>query len=669
MDCFRSLLFGVLPVFTIFLAPLHAQESRLDSLERLIKAHSAKDTQRADLLNQLAYQLQFSDPKRGLEVTEEVIGFSGKLEDKSHLYWAYLTKSNNLLQLSRYTEALENARIALEGFRALDAKPEMAAAYSAIGIVYNHINNYPKALENLQQSARIQHEIQDPQESTTHLNIARIYGETKQYDKAQEYLDKANKQAIATGNRMLQSYCVFNMAALMGDTKRPSDGLVLFDSALTIAKSLDDRTMVGRIYGNIGITFSDLQQYDSAAHYFRLAIDYNAQIGNLRSQALALMGLSKTYSNTNQPTAAYRYALAALDQGKSLGMIDLQQTAAESLSEYHEKYGKIDSSLYYYKQQTLLKDSINNENKQAELTRLEMQYDFDLKEQAYLQQQALSALRIRQLWGGGLLVFIGFVALGGIYFYRSKLRTTRLRNELREKELIQQAETLAIRQRLSESELKALRSQMNPHFIYNVLNSIEFYILENEAIAASKLVQRFSKLSRLVLENSTRPLVAADREWEVVVLYLELEAERFDHAFDYVLEGDLEVALSTILLPPMLIQPLVENAIHHGIRPLSQYRGVIRVGIEQQASTLVVTVTDNGVGLSQSGQRKPKPQFKEQSLGIESIRERLSLLAASYPDVQSPSFTLREFSAADGPRTEARLVLPYLTMGDIEVLA
>jgi len=647
-------------IFPFLPSAANAQAAAQDSLQRLLENHPGQDDRRADLLNQLSYQLQFSDPEQGLRLAQEVIDFADRLKDNQLLYRAYGEKANNLLQLARYYDALKSAQKALEGFETTGSKIDIAFCHSTIGIIYNHLNNYPKALESLQQSAKLLREEGHSQESTMYLNMARIYGERKQYDKAQEYLTQANAKAVEHGNQLLQTYCAFNMATLKLETGAPTEGRKLLDSALVLAISVNDRMMVGRIYGSIGNCFNDLKQHDSAEHYLQLAIDFNERIGNERSRALALMALSDTYRETGETALAFRYAAAAYAVGKSLGMVDLQQSAAKSLSEHHEKNRRMDSALFYFKQQTALLDSIDNENNKAELTRLELQYDFDLKEQEYLQQQAISKLRFRQLWLSGLLVIVGLLAAAGVLFYRNRLRTAKLTNEMREKELTRQAEALLYQQQLSESELKVIRSQMNPHFIFNVLNSIESYILENDARTASKLVQRFAKLSRLVLENSTQTLVAADREWSALELYLELESERFDHDFDYCLDAAPDLALSEILVPPMLIQPLVENAIHHGLRSVAGHRGEVRVVLAKQKNQLVITVTDNGIGLAAAKSVRIAPSYKEKSLGIESIKERLALLAASYPNASSAEFAIHEIKDGDSTCTQARLILPYL---------
>ena len=179
--------------------------------------------------------------------------------------------------------------------------------------------------------------------------------------------------------------------------------------------------------------------------------------------------------------------------------------------------------------------------------------------------------------------------------------------------------------RLSESELKAIRAQMNPHFIFNVLSSIESYILEKDAEAASRLVQKFAKLNRLVLENSAYSYVSVAREWEALNLYVELEALRFNNEFDYDFSVIGNPDMKNLFIPPMLVQPLIENAIHHGIRQQINWRGKIQVTVQQDGSSICFTIVDNGMGLGKS-RSKPNHPYKKASMGLAMIEERLKLI-------------------------------------------
>ncbi|MBE8713039.1 hypothetical protein C4F49_05050 [Sphingobacterium sp. KB22] len=181
---------------------------------------------------------------------------------------------------------------------------------------------------------------------------------------------------------------------------------------------------------------------------------------------------------------------------------------------------------------------------------------------------------------------------------------------------------LEMRQKLSESELKAVRSQMNPHFIFNVLNSIESYVVENDSKKASHLIQQFSRLSRLVLENSMVGFVDLKSELLLNTLYLELEQERFENSFSFEIDVASDINQETQQIPSMLIQPLIENAIHHGIRHLKDKHGLVSIRIFRENQFIVVEIADNGVGFS----NEMESSFKNTSFGIKGVIDRLNIV-------------------------------------------
>ncbi len=223
------------------------------------------------------------------------------------------------------------------------------------------------------------------------------------------------------------------------------------------------------------------------------------------------------------------------------------------------------------------------------------------------------------------------------------------------------------RRRISESELKAIRAQMNPHFIFNVLNSIESYILDQNAKTASQLVQKFARLSRLVLENSTYSYVSVDREWTALKLYVELEAIRFNQEFDYVFSTGNDFDMKDILIPPMLVQPLVENAIHHGIRQNLGYRGKLEVMVRRMENSYVCfTIIDNGVGIKNGIVQRDNP-YKKTSVGLATIRERISLIKQHGPESVA-MLDLQDLGEQGRRGTKATLYIPIVASSTYPII-
>jgi LytS/YehU family sensor histidine kinase len=189
---------------------------------------------------------------------------------------------------------------------------------------------------------------------------------------------------------------------------------------------------------------------------------------------------------------------------------------------------------------------------------------------------------------------------------------------------------LAFEQRLAETEMGALRAQMNPHFIFNCLNSIKLYATENDSAKAAEYLTKFSRLIRLVLENSRSERVTLQNELDALWLYLEMEAMRFKDKLRFSVEVSPDVDADFIEIPPLLIQPYVENAIWHGLMHKTE-GGTVALRVEQPADNLLrVTITDDGVGRARAAVLKSKSAAPRKSFGMDVTSERIALINQLY---------------------------------------
>jgi sensor histidine kinase YesM len=198
-----------------------------------------------------------------------------------------------------------------------------------------------------------------------------------------------------------------------------------------------------------------------------------------------------------------------------------------------------------------------------------------------------------------------------------------------EKQHIQQLE-LNFEQQLAEIQMMALRAQMNPHFIFNCLNSIQLYTTSNDAAKASLYLNRFSQLIRLVLENSRSERVTLANELEALRLYLEMESMRFKDKLGFKIEIDTSLDTDLIEIPPLLLQPYVENAIWHGLMH-KQEGGMVQVKVDPMPEDcLRITITDNGIGRAKAAELKSLSATRHKSFGMKVTGERISLINRLY---------------------------------------
>jgi putative methionine-R-sulfoxide reductase with GAF domain/ligand-binding sensor domain-containing protein len=210
-----------------------------------------------------------------------------------------------------------------------------------------------------------------------------------------------------------------------------------------------------------------------------------------------------------------------------------------------------------------------------------------------------------------------------------KIETIHAEKETREKEM----EVLRLHKDFATSQLTALRMQMNPHFIFNALNSIQHYILQGNVIEANKYLSKFSKLQREILHCSSLQFISLEKELEILTAYLELEQYRFGKSFTYKINVQDSIEPVEINIPPMILQPFVENAIWHGLMPLQTERKLSLYFDLETDDILLATLRDNGIGRNASAKLKEsngENKTGHQSKGMSMVEQRLQLLQQQY---------------------------------------
>lgn len=209
------------------------------------------------------------------------------------------------------------------------------------------------------------------------------------------------------------------------------------------------------------------------------------------------------------------------------------------------------------------------------------------------------------------------------------------------------------KQEVIKYQQQALSNQMNPHFLFNSLNSIHRYLLENNSIFASKYLSKFARLMRLFLNNSEKETITIEKEVESISLYLELENLRMKNAFDFNVHIDKNLKASETLMPTMLLQPIVENAVIHGIRYLQNANGLIEMSFIREGDFLKIVITDNGVGRDRASEIEHKNNQKSHGGSI--VRKRIKLLNQLYQ--ASISINYLDLHRADSQNKGTKVII------------
>ena len=216
-----------------------------------------------------------------------------------------------------------------------------------------------------------------------------------------------------------------------------------------------------------------------------------------------------------------------------------------------------------------------------------------------------------------------------------------------------------LQQQKSEMEMQALRAQMNPHFIFNSLNSINRFILQNNKAEASEYLIKFSKLVRMILQNSQASLISLESELESLSLYLEMEALRFNYHFDYKISVPKDLDVEMLKVPPLIIQPYVENAIWHGLMHKEE-KGQLDIEVWQEEDWLYLKITDNGIGRKKASSLESKSATKHKSMGLRITASRIAMMQQS--NGQESPVKINDLVDPDGTAagTEVIIKMPLL---------
>lgn len=340
--------------------------------------------------------------------------------------------------------------------------------------------------------------------------------------------------------------------------------------------------------------------------------------------------IANAYVAKNDYDQAIAYLKESLVQAGNDQDLVVQKDATKALSEVYRKKGDFSSALESYQQYVTLVDTLyaRKERQISEATAMNvailnqqnrikgLEQERQLSESRYslalTEQELIKESNKRQRWIIYSLVFGMLLTCLLAYFFYRNTQQQKLANNL-----------LA---------LKSLRTQMNPHFIFNALNSVNNYISRNDERSANAFISDFSGLMRAVLEHSESDFIPLSKEIELLSKYLKLEHLRFPEKFTYTLDVSEELDTEQFRIPPMLVQPYVENAIWHGLR-YREGQGTLNITITQpEPDRVVIRIADDGIGRRKSAELKTENQVKKGSRAMENIERRIKIFNEMYPE-------------------------------------
>ncbi|MEO9474631.1 MAG: histidine kinase [Cyclobacteriaceae bacterium] len=449
-------------------------------------------------------------------------------------------------QLGNYLETIFHIKNALELYLKLDNKVKVNACYNIMSLANFEQDNIKEAEKYASQSLQLSLEMQDSSAvSSAYNTLAGVYLETDQYEKALEYFNASLR----------------------------------YENPANV-------TVVQHLKMNIGQTYTHMGAYDSAQILLEEGVAYFSSTDDMASQITSLNLLCDLYEAQKKWDKIILLSKKSLSLMENLPLLKQQREAYENLYLAYENTGQTSLAYDHFKKFTSAKDSMVNEKKTKEIERLRAQLEYEEQEREIGQlteENLFKELQLEQERNTRNLILLSaflLFLLGGFLWLGYKRK--------------QEQKQYTLDMKRVEIEQRMLRSQMNPHFIFNALNSIQSFITTNKGYEAEVFMSKFSMLVRKILENSTHKFISLEEEIDTLRLYLELEKSRFEERFDFDI---VEEADTTLSIPPMLLQPFIENAIIHGMKGKKD-KGNIHVRFIEEDEHLRCEVEDNGVGRS-----------------------------------------------------------------------
>jgi hypothetical protein len=600
------------------------QYFNIDSLVEILPKLNQQG--KVDVYNDLALANSLNNSGRGMAYADSALDILEDIHYPKGEAMALFAKGNCQYVLDNFTEALSNQLMALRIFDSLSLYAEQAAVLTQIASIHSFAGNHEFAAQYYQEALDIYSELKDTSNIIQSLEyLGREYRLNGNIDSATETF-KAKLHIAELGEREMlwrlgaayleiaECYAGRNLDSAVHYLKRLN---ILADSLGNIPKGMHIR--YGEVYSATG------------PDYYELALEhYHKSWPRMGERPRLYYGIAALYykmgdleNSRKNLDAALHYCISHLTKLDSRLYLFMNQKLENEfiLKPFMEKiyrlYYKLDSAeqnhasaLENYKLASLWQDSIYDKQNRRQWAMIQGQFNTELAQEKIIileQDNALKNMTIKQtrIYMFILGVFLVITLLMAVLL----IRQNRIKAE----------------HQMVVLEQKLLRLQMNPHFIFNALSSILGFIQRKDNVNAAGYLTSFSSLLRTTLESSREDYILLADEVKSLTNYLNLQLLRYQNKFTYAIEIDDKIDLENAIIPPMLIQPIIENAIEHGIRH-KKGQGQISVRFRLESKKVICEVEDNGVGREKAWEAGYQRRKTHKSLATDIIYDRINAL-------------------------------------------
>ncbi|MCB2222251.1 MAG: histidine kinase [Bacteroidetes bacterium] len=618
----------------------------IDSLYQRLNS-TLDDTARIGTLSRLSNLMlktkQVEKADSLIEVAEKIIQ-NKNLSTPYTLHWA---RFNLYFEKKELEKALEEIEITISQLEAADHKHQLAKARNYKAMIFLYWGRFKESIEVYEQNIAFikKHKLDDLLPSA-YSGLSHVYRNIGNIEEMRKTLVFMADAASKTDNDWMEADAWFRL----GDIGMEYDSnfvyaIQQYKRSLKIYKQLQDSAMTAFLILRIGWNQYLNGDLDSALNSFLYSLEYSLPINRLTAITNAYGNIGTIYRDKKAYSKAIDYYKKSIEYSHKAHDWYNLSWLHEDMAKMFANMGKYKAAYENHILHKKFSDSLEMRKYNAQLTQARTKYETE----AAKQQLELLTLKLNQhkfyTYGFAGLIIIA-VVIGFLVFRQIRVNSKRKITEMNHK--------------ISEITQKNLRQQMNPHFIFNTLNSIQYYMYQHDKISTNNYLTKFSMLMRKTLENSQHTAIPIKDELDALELYLELESLRFKEKFDYKIEVDEDIDVLIHKIPTMLIQPYVENAICHGLMN-KEDKGFLHVGLKLKEGFIACTIEDNGVGREAAMEIKETKNKNHNSLGTKITESRLNLVNSLYGKNMKIEYTDLKNDAGEASGTRVVIQIPVMT--------
>ncbi|MBX2948088.1 MAG: tetratricopeptide repeat protein [Crocinitomicaceae bacterium] len=590
-------------IFLVFSVSLtYGQQQRFtDSLYTELNK-TKEDSAKIKLMLRIAKEYVYSDITKSQNLAEKSLD----LATKNNLDEAK-AKAHDFIGIVHtikgdYLEGVNHFNSAITIFKKINQQGSLAKSYGNLAAAYQFLEDFEESLKVQLYSLNISEKLKDSVAmSVSYVTLGNIHHKLENFDRAAKYYKKSYKIAkqIHDLDRVVVSLC--NLSLILIEQEKIDSAIYYITQSIDIAKKENLNFLMFQSIEVLGSIHLKNNNYQLAKQFF-LQSKPEFEKSNYEYYMISnYTYLGRAYAGLQQKDSALYYYRKALTIGLKndykIHIFDIY----EGLTKLYMHSGEKDSALYYFDKSITIKDELAVSEKTKITERFQAEYEAKKKEEEIVllqeQNKVKDAIIEKRTYFIATLLLTVILFFTGSFFIRRQIKLKQ--------------QKIAV-----ELEHRALRAQMNPHFLFNSLNSIQRMYVEGNENDANEYMADFSELMRKILDNSGQSAISLNEELTALKLYLNLEQLRCQNQISYSFHVDENIDVYHTLVPPLIIQPFVENAIWHGIFPGNK-KGHISITLSLEKELIKCEIHDDGVGFS------PQSASQHESKGIKITEQRI----------------------------------------------